>query len=35
MMTAAAPISKDVIEFLKIALSCPILEAFGFIYLIN
>jgi len=29
MMTASAPISKDVLEFLKIAFSCPVLEAYG------
>ena len=29
MLTASAPISKNVIEFLKIACSCPIFEFYG------
>ena len=29
MVTASAPISKEVLEFLKLAFSCPILEAYG------
>ena len=29
MVTASAPISKDVLELLKVAFSCPILEAYG------
>lgn len=29
MMTASAPISEDVIEFLKIAAGCPIYEGYG------
>lgn len=29
MITASAPISKEVLELLKVAFCCPILEAFG------
>jgi len=29
MVTASAPISKDVLELLKIAFSCPVYEAYG------
>ena len=29
MVTASAPISKDVLEFMKIAFCCPVLEAYG------
>ena len=29
MVTASAPISKEVLEFLKVCFSCPILEAYG------
>ena len=29
MVTASAPISGDVLEFLKICFSCPVLEAYG------
>jgi len=29
MVTAAAPISAEVIDFMKIACCCPILEAYG------
>lgn len=29
MVTAAAPISLDVLEFMKIACCCPILEGYG------
>ena len=29
MVTASAPISKDVLELLKIAFCCPVLEAYG------
>ena len=29
MLTAAAPISVDVIDFLKIAACCPIFEGYG------
>ena len=29
MITASAPISKEVLEFLKLAFCCPILEAYG------
>jgi long-chain acyl-CoA synthetase len=29
MVTAAAPISGEVIDFLKIAACCPILEGYG------
>ena len=29
MITASAPISKDVLEMMKIAFSCPVMEAYG------
>jgi long-subunit acyl-CoA synthetase (AMP-forming) len=29
MITGSAPLSRDVIDFLKIAVSCPILEGYG------
>jgi len=29
MITAAAPISSEVIDFMKIACCCPILEGYG------
>lgn len=29
MITASAPISKDVLEFMKVSFGCPILEAYG------
>lgn len=29
MITGSAPISKDVLDYLKVALCCPILEAYG------
>ena len=29
MITASAPISKDVLELMKIAFSCPVMEAYG------
>jgi len=29
MVTASAPISKDVLEFMKVCFGCPILEAYG------
>ena len=29
MVTASAPISKDVLELLKVAFCCPVLEAYG------
>jgi long-subunit acyl-CoA synthetase (AMP-forming) len=29
MVTGSAPLARDVIDFLKIAVSCPILEGYG------
>lgn len=29
MITGSAPLSKEVAEFLKIALSCPMIEGYG------
>lgn len=29
MITASAPIAPDVLNYLKVACSCPILEAYG------
>ena len=29
MITGSAPISKDVLDYLKVALCCPIIEAYG------
>ena len=29
MITASAPISKDVLEMMKICFSCPVMEAYG------
>lgn len=29
MVTASAPISKEVLDLLKVAFSCPVLEAYG------
>ena len=35
MLTASAPIAENVITFLKIALSCPIVELYGIILIFS